>query len=539
MIIYGENKRKVRPADVLQTLSTIPARDALIEFGELEAAMADLLCSDCDAPHPLLDRMRAVSVSLAHCLRGTPGIYETVDSSELPPQVTVSTAEGYAWYALYPETYCEAAAQFLREVRPSSAVVIGIRGIGTSLSAVVVATLEDGGCPVRSFTVRPRGHPFDRRLHLSAEMVAAWAQCSSAHFLIVDEGPGLSGSSFISVVRALTELGVPEQRIILFPSWPGDAETLLSSEARLRWNRHPQYTSEPAPPPDARELSAGKWRDLFYADENFSPAVQPQHERRKYLQGDLLLKFAGLGPYSRGKLRRAQSLWEAGFGPRPLRLDDGYLVTQFIEGRPLTPESCPPTVLYRLADYLAFRASTFVSEGDVPFDRNMEMIRTNVREGLGEAWVSRVEDLEELRSSVAAAKVVEVDGRMLPFEWIETGGGSLKKVDAVDHYNDHFFPGCQDIAWDLAGAVVEFSLAPDQQSTLLQYYLSRTKDGDLLSRLPFYLIAYLSYRMAYCHVSAAATARLPDSCKFRRMEGRYQQFLKIQLEGRNLVNHAR
>ncbi len=46
---------------------------------------------------------------------------------------------------------------------------------------------------------------------------------------------------------------------------------------------------------------------------------------------------------------------------------------------------------------------------------------------------------------------------MLPHEWIRTASGFLK-TDAVDHQDDLFFPGCQDIAWDIAGAIVEFGI---------------------------------------------------------------------------------
>jgi hypothetical protein len=47
-------------------------------------------------------------------------------------------AEGYAFYALYPESYIEAASM---SNLPPETVVIGIRSIGTSLAALVSATL--------------------------------------------------------------------------------------------------------------------------------------------------------------------------------------------------------------------------------------------------------------------------------------------------------------------------------------------------------------------------------------------------------------
>ena len=42
------------------------------------------------------------------------------------------------------------------------------------------------------------------------------------------------------------------------------------------------------------------------------------------------------------------------------------------------------------------------------------------------------------RSLIEDAPAYELDGRMLPHEWIETSSGFLK-TDAVDHFDDHFF----------------------------------------------------------------------------------------------------
>ena len=59
--------------------------------------------------------------------------------------------------------------------------------------------------------MRPEGHPFDRILRWSDKQLAWFAKASRADamFVIVDEGPGLSGSSFLSVAEALCDAGVP------------------------------------------------------------------------------------------------------------------------------------------------------------------------------------------------------------------------------------------------------------------------------------------------------------------------------------------
>ena len=59
-----------------------------------------------------------------------------------------------------------------------------------------------------------------------------------------------------------------------------------------------------------------------------------------------------------------------------------------------------------------------------------------------------------------------IDGRLHAWEWIETVDGTLLKTDALDHHAAHDLVGPQDIAWDIAGAAVEFALAPNLRDEL-------------------------------------------------------------------------
>ena len=68
---------------------------------------------------------------------------------------------------------------------------------------------------------------------------------------------------------------------------------------------------------------------------------------------------------------------------------------------------------------------------------------------------------------------------MQPHEWIRTTSGWIK-TDALDHHNDHLLPGNQDIAWDIAGAAVEFGLRPELSRTR---YLRLRPDRTLSTRL--------------------------------------------------------
>lgn len=502
MMVYRERVERRSTAD--------PAgADLLIETGELEAGVADELCPEIDADLPVLRRLRRASVLAAR------GVRDVTAGLPLPETVAVSPPEGYAYYALYPETYRRAARRYYAEARPERVAVTGIRSIGTSLSAVVAWALEEKGCEVRSWTVRPRGHPFDRRLALAPELENCWrGLAGSWHFAIVDEGPGLSGSSFGAVARKLEELGVPEERVAFFPSWDPDPARLLNADARRRWQRHKRYAT---PFEDLgmfaadTDLSGGAWRGAFYGPGCARPAAAPQHERRKYLrEGRWLFKFAGLGRYGRRALERAERLAKAGFAPPVAGFENGFLVTRWVAGRPVEAGVPAPQLSETMAAYLAHLYREFRVESGTPGAALEEMIRVNAAEGLG----------AELRLRAREGPPVALDGRMFPHEWIATGRGFVK-TDAVDHHDDHFFPGPQDIAWDLAAAQIEFGMGREAAAHFAARYAALSGDRDIAARLPFYRMAWLAFRLGYCAMAADALAGSHDGAAFRMLRRRY------------------
>lgn len=75
----------------------------------------------------------------------------------LEEPIRIRRPEGYAHYALYPESFLEAA---LRSGLTSETVVIGVRSIGVGLGALVAAAL--GSRP--AYSLRPTGDPFRRHV---------------------------------------------------------------------------------------------------------------------------------------------------------------------------------------------------------------------------------------------------------------------------------------------------------------------------------------------------------------------------------------
>lgn len=558
MIVYRNQESVVKTKECLAGLcdrfrelerrATIAYDDVeqlLIDFGIFESGLADALAGDMAMPCQETRTTRAAAVALGHlacsALHGRSGEYwlerfgralADLTGYLLPSRLRTSIPEGYAWYALYPQSYIRAAEEFSAAVHPQRAVVIGIRSIGTSLSALVAGTLEEQGCSVRSYTVRPTGHPWDRKLRVADTLQREWSRLKNSEFLIVDEGPGISGSSFASVAEQLSNCGVPDHRITLFPSWDADADQLSNASARERWNRHRRYVGQFDPPwvAGTRDVSAGLWReDLFCAEEQLYPAVQPQHEARKFLDSSgVLLKFAGLGRFGDWKLDRQRTLAAAGFAPNALGFTSGYLATEFVPGQPFACCDCSHELLERMASYLAFRASSFPANRATPFETMLEMIEVNSREILGRE--ANLKAFAGLQSTFESRPAVETDGRMMPHEWIRTARGILK-TDAVDHHAGHFCPGAADIAWDLAAVGVEFELGPADRQWFYDRYAVLSGDRVPLEILKFYRTAYLAFRTAYASMAAESTSGTRDHERFGALRLGFACMLQRDLVG--------
>jgi hypothetical protein len=145
----------------------------------------------------------------------------------------------------------------------------------------------------------------------------------------------------------------------------------------------------------------------------------------------------------------------------------------------------------RLATYCAVRAKAF-AEDRVELHGLEEMAQHNLHE-LG---VEREVRLKLERPVLA-------DGRMQPCEWLLTGKGEMLKVDSGGHGDDHFFPGMTDIAWDLAGAIVEWKMTTAGAGAFLDSY-RRASGDDAWSRIADFVTAYAVFRWAYCKMAANA-----------------------------------
>jgi len=537
MLVYGDRRERADTSErldaidrELRQIEILPSggerharlRNALIEAGRLLQGVADAefavagldgRSAACDAIGDLLLLIaQALCRSWDNGFSGELSLPPVPRGLGMPSAVELKVPEGYSFYAVYPEAYAQ-AARSLDLRRPAR--VIGIRSIGTSLAAMTAAAI---GAP-RPLTVRPFGPPYERRIALSDELAQHLLDDRDADFLIVDEGPGQSGSSFGGVADWLEANGVAGDRIIFLPSHEGRPGPQASERHRQRWSRARSIVADfsgqiPAlleaginferPPVD---ISGGQWRQRVFGREEDWPAVVPAWEPRKYLlhvDGLVrLYKFAGLGDVGRRKLERARKLRSFDLVPQPVRLAHGFLVEEWLEEAEPLPSGTKP--LTEVARYIGMRARLLPARADAgaPLDTLFEMAVRNIGLALGEAAVA---PLDEWRERIPALERrvfrCETDSRLDRHEWLCMPDGRLLKSDAVDHCEAHDLIGCQDVAWDVGGASVEFDLDPSETAYVaaeVGRYAGHVADPELLE---FLTLAYLGFRVGQTVVGA-------------------------------------
>lgn len=484
MLVYGDHHERADPDErlrelgaLLSTVAAMPPGVArhgklvgvLVEAGQLLQGVADEGWASAEL-NEFVYRLAAVVVRSWDSRFAHRGEIPPVPEVALPPSVDLRLPEGFAFYAVYPEAYID-AARSLRLSGPPQ--VVGIRSIGTTLAAVVAAALE-APPPI---TVRPFGEPFSRKVQLPRFIVD-----DHSHYVIVDEGPGLSGSSFGSVADALESSGVPIQRIAFLPSHDGDLGPQASEAHRSRWAR-------------ARRIAARF--DESWLAELYGPLEEiaggSQWARRKFLgcrAGErVLVKFAGLGAIGERKLEMARALHSAGFTAKPIEFVHGFLVERWCEdAQPLRDDDKPVDQIGR---YIGARARLFPASEDsgATIAELIRMCRRNISLAFdGACSVLNRFDAQSLQLSV---RPVRTDNKLDRHEWLRMPDGRLLKTDAVDHHQAHDLIGCQDPSWDVAGAIMEFDL--DSAETREVIAASRCEiDRDLLDLC---CIAYASFRL--------------------------------------------
>lgn len=567
MLVYGDHHEMCEPGDRIRDISRkldsvatmAPGMgrhstlvSVLTEAGQLLQGIADAEVERLgrDRQPPVVQRFSGFLLELgrAVCRSWDSGFREIGKlphlgfDSALPAQVSLKVPEGFAFYAVYPEAYVEAARRLNLVATPR---VIGIRSIGTSLAAVVAAAL-DAPPPV---TVRPFGDPYDRKVAIDAELERELL-AGEPHFIIVDEGPGQSGSSFGAVCDWLQERAVPLGRIALLPSHSGAPGAAASERHRRCWHklqRQPADFGACWPNllhkwcPDVlgwlegplHDISGGAWRPLRFARHEDWPAAVPAWERWKFVastrEGPVLLKFAGLGEHGERKLAIARALYSERLVPEPLGLVHGFFAERWLDDAVvLAPDERP---IEELARYISTRARLLpaISGSGASMSELLTMVRRNVSLEFGEDSARNV-DRWEPRVDALERRVVRVrtDNKLDRHEWLRSSGGSLIKTDALDHHQAHDLIGCQSVEWDAAGAIAEFDLDQREAGELVRSIESGGCPIDA-GLLEFSRVAYLAFRLGQARLGAelSAPSEVP---KLQARGDRYALELQLLLE---------
>jgi hypothetical protein len=526
VIVYRDIRRKETPPAKLARLAVLAARkDALgflVEIGELEQGLLDAAYpqqDDWSAQDAML-RAAALAAGRAFCaaIDGRPvepglahalSLLKVLDDSAWPRTIWITPPEGYVHYALDPAGYVAAAAAYRDRAGQRAAAragVVGVRSIGTSLSAAVAALLGTE----RTLTVRPRGRTGARHIAAGPALEArmrSWLR-DGADVLVVDEGPGATGETLWCVREWLRGLGLPDSRLVLVPSrtWgmplaPEERQAWFAAARKLEL---PHADTRPARLAarlgigELEDLSAGRWREALPGARGLPTC--PGHERRKYRGCDAqgrryAIRYIGLGQWGEEAVARAAALAHAGVGAPAIAWSEGFLACEWLEGRPASRAARSDTTFVEtLARYLCTRARLFRTGEAVDPAPILEMLVENATEALGAsppglaAAVRRIERLP-LREAVVA------DARLQLWEWICTSAAHHArscKVDAVDHGDGLRLPGPTDSAWDLAGAAVEYELSDGVLEELARRYAAAT--GESAAELTE---ATRAYRPAY------------------------------------------
>jgi hypothetical protein len=325
------------------------------------------------------------------------------------------------------------------------------------------------------------------------------------------------------VAEALERAGVASDKIVLVCGHEPDIDSFRAEDGPRRARRFRWVPVSPKTrrPPEAEVfVGSGQWRECLFPDRMPWPASWINLERLKYLSpagngSQRLFKFLGLGDYGKRVLERENTIAVAGFGLGAQSEPYGFASYPWITGRPMAAADLSHPELERMAAYCAFRCDAFPGEPTDP-----EALQRMAEHNLHELKL-------ELPVELRAARPVVADGRMQPHEWLRAADGQILKTDSGSHGDDHFFPGVTDIAWDLAGAIVEWRMNAEQVESFLELY-RRASGDDASSRIGGFVTAYAAFRSAYCMMAADALQGSDEQARLENAAAQYAARLELR-----------
>lgn len=524
-------------------------RELFITFCEFHTAAADKIFEKEEYNHPIITRFSHAELSLALMLyyswkkkKKDPLQYlniflkyfEKLSHGELPGKLAGKLPEGYAFYGHYPEAFFLSAEKFYKDYSPETVYCIGIRSIGISFAAAAAAYLDDKGCSIHLTSVRTRGDYENRYISIDPSYLVKLNSNKNAYYLIADEGSGLSGSSFDITAEFLSSRGISDNKIIFLSTSGADSKDLKHKSYHTSFDElwiNSGKLKELIETDNLTDLSCGKWKDVISVS-NDGIVIDPDEEKKKFLtekeDGKYLVKFIGLGSHGKDIYTRLKKLSESGFVPDVIKYTGGFLISKFILGEPLNQASHSKEFLKFAADYFSFIEENFKSEPSKNPDELFEMILENIKETMGEEWCATINEHHDSFINHIRKEASYIDRNIHPYEWIKSSE-RFYKTDAAEHSHDQRFPGCQNIAWDIAGFLIDFQLKEEEINYFLSFF-KKERFPNLVNDLPYYYIAYLSYRIGYLSIKSDIYKNSEYGDKFLKLKEQVSCQLKEKIK---------
>ena len=450
MIVYGDPKAACTVGEAVAALRDLKGRALVVACGMLEQALddrggmtKDKFANDKGTPKDEIGRESFTEIAARAWLTGTEVRLDMEFGLAPETKLSLKTPEGFAFYQLYPEQYVRAAELFFEANWRGDYVVLGIRSIGTTLSAVVAEMLRLDGAKVNRWTLRPRGDPFARVVNLPSEV-----ENNCDGYLVVDEGPGISGSSFVATWRALREIGVAAEKIHFFPGHLNPPGQAASAKTREVWEKVAKWHSP---------LEETPWKGCRNIFEFLK-------EREKKFEHGVVWEFGGYPlpwPFDcSGEAERcARRCAELSCGLPAIDAVDGWVAFPFVNA------TNAKITLEKLAEHV-------VAVADEPLRREDEletetrlrdMLRANVRkhfrnepmDGELERWLGEL--------VIAPAEKSSGDGQMAPKNWVTGAGGKLWKLNTTGSKLSHHVAYRLPAIWDVAQVIVEWDFSREDE----------------------------------------------------------------------------
>ncbi|HEU5014761.1 MAG TPA: hypothetical protein VFT66_19730, partial [Roseiflexaceae bacterium] len=314
------------------------------------------------------------------------------------------------------------------------------------------------------------------------------------------------------------------------------------------------------------DLGGGLWRRAVYELERDWPPACAPFERPKYRATlrsgrKVLWKFGGLagapGTSMSSAEAEAETLNEraaAGWGPAALGVAHGFVAMPWLAGTPLSHADVTPELLSHIGRYIAAVSGPPLShaEQNEALNRAGEMLYWNVWEALSEERAERTRPLFDAAQNAAQGHAFRSygDGHLAPHEWLQhnldlsdepqrtprsqrkstaifesSGAYKYQKLDGTGHVIDHTAVGRQPVAWDIAGAMVEWRLDDAQQIQLLDAYHAAGGEPFPAPLLTFYRLAYAAFRLGQTSMCAQMSNDEAEQARLWQAAERYKNAL--------------